>query len=170
MSSQAPVLQPDHRSTKAPNINSLFHFGGSRRRFTVRARATPVRVPIRCSFVLVDCSSQMPISHVEPRLPSWAPDSLARSLSGSVGLVIIDRTRTRNQLCLKILIVYCPPFLDSCHQKCDQRHVITLEDHPRVTQLLKRGKKHLGRHVEQDLSLEPSNQECTWCCCHTEQV
>ena len=30
--------------------------------------------------------------------------------------------------------------------------------------------KHLGLHMEHDLSLEPSHQDCTWCCRHTEQA
>ena len=46
---------------------------------------------------------------------------------------------SRNQLSLEILVVYCPLFLDSCLQNCDQRPAIILEDHSQVTQLLQGG-------------------------------
>ena len=53
--------------------------------------------------------------------------------------MIIDRICTRNQLCLEILVVYCPFSLDSSLHGSDQRHAIILEDHSQVTQLLQRG-------------------------------
>ena len=53
--------------------------------------------------------------------------------------MIIDRTCTRNQLCLEILVVHCPFSLDGCLHGSDQRHATTLEDHSQVTRLLQRG-------------------------------
>ena len=44
------------------------------------------------------------------------------------------------QLCLEILAVSCPLFLDSCHQYRNRRLTITPEDHSRVTQLLQKNK------------------------------
>ena len=91
------------------SCNSRSHLNVSVRLFTARALVTPVRVPTRCSFVLVDLPSQMPRSHDEPSLPSWAPDSFARTASpklsngrwnllmvnSSKGVLPLDRTTNR---------------------------------------------------------------------------
>ena len=105
--------QPRHKIHRFIQL-FLSHLSVSGRRFTVRALITPVRVPTSYPFVPVDRPSQMPRSHDEPSLPSWAPDSFARTASPklsnalwnllmvnpSTGVVPLDRS---TNLCLKKL-------------------------------------------------------------------
>ena len=73
-------------------------------------------------------------------------------LNSSTRRVIIHWTYLRSLLSLEILADTCPLFLDSCHQSCDRRSTIALEDS------MAENRKHLWQHVTQDLFSEPSHQ------------
>ena len=86
--------QPASGLAAGPSINqgtkfiasysSLSHFSVSVHLLVVLALIAPTPVPTRCSLVLVDLPNQMPRSHDEPNLPSWTPDSFARTASAKL--------------------------------------------------------------------------------------
>ena len=99
------------------SYNSRSHLNVSGRIFTVRALITPVRVPTRCSFVLVDLPTQMPRSHEKPSVPSWAPDSFARTAHGQHFRRCCSATRSHNKPVSEKTLMSHQPWQDRDSQR-----------------------------------------------------